>query len=211
MAPLLTLVFPPAVAVPVLLLLSLSASARLVPEVWSEVHWKRVARVGVPAVLTIPIGVHFLTGLDGEVVRRAVSGMVLCLVGLLATGVRYPGADRLRILVPTGAVSGVLSGIGGVGGPPVVLAFLSIDEPAANTRADLIAYFAIVQIAAVGTFLASGNLGFDQLWLYLAAAPPFLLAIHLGSNMFRGNSGRNYRPLSLAFLALVALVGLLWP
>lgn len=211
MAPLLTLAFPPTVAVPVLMMLSLSASVQLVPQVWSEVQWRRVASVGIPAVLTIPIGVYFLTGLDADVVRRAVSGLVLVLVAILAAGVRYADADRLAVLVPTGAFSGVLSGIGGVGAPPVVLAFLSMDESSATTRADLIAYFAIVQVAAVGTFLASGTMGMKQIWLYVAAAPPFLLAIYLGSRMFRGSDGSNYRRIALAFLALVAAIGLLWP
>jgi uncharacterized membrane protein YfcA len=211
MAPLLTLVFPPAVAVPSMLMLSLSASVRLVPEVWSEVHWRRVASVAIPAILTVPIGVYLLTGLDAETVRRAVSAMVLCLVAVLAMGVRYRGADRLRVLAPTGMVSGLLSGIGGVGGPPVVLAFLSNEEPPESTRADLIAYFALIQIAAIASNLFNGNLGSEQLWLYLAAAPMFLIAIHLGSKRFRGSGGKNYRPLALGFLAIVAAFGLFWP
>lgn len=210
MAPLLTIVFPPRVAIPVLLMLSLSASVRLVPEVRAEIHWRRVLRVGIPACLTIPLGVWVLTGLDADVVRRVVNGAVLVLVAILATGVTYPGADRLRVLVPTGAISGVLTGVGGVGGPPVVLAFLSMEEPPSSTRADLIAFFAMAQVMAVTTFLLSGNLGWSQVWLYLAAAPVFLVAIHLGSRLFRGSKGDHYRPLALGFLAVVALFGLLY-
>lgn len=211
MAPLLTLLFEPTVAIPVLILLSLMGSVRLVPEVWRQADRRRVASVGIPAILAIPVGVAAVAYFEADVVRRAVSALVLVMVVMLGTGVRFPGAERLTVLGPVGFVSGWLSGIGGVGGPPVVLAFLSIDADPSATRADLIVYFAIVQIVTFVSFLATGHVGSAQLTLFAVMGPIFFLAIHLGARTFGKRDGRGYRNIALGFLAAVAFTGLVWP
>lgn len=211
MAPLLTLVNPPSVVVPVLVGLGLLGDSRLLPEVWKETNFRRVGWLAVPSLIGLPIGITALTVLDPETVRRIVNGIVLALILALARGIRFPGADRARVLVPAGFASGMLTGIGGVGGPPVVVTFLSIDEPAAQTRANLIAFFTISEVAALVMMFGAGVFEIESGKLAAACAVPYYVAIYLGSRRFRKAKNESYRRVALIFLACVALVGLLWP
>lgn len=212
MAPLLTTLFPATTAVPAVLLLSLASSIRLVPMVRQDVEVRRVVSLAIPAILCLPIGVAALAVLEADLLRRVVSALVLALVVVLFVGVRFRGAGRLRVLVPAGAVSGVLTGVGGVGGPPVVLTFLSLDEPPQVTRANLIAYFACTDIIAVAMQFFSGASELRSVFLLFAVTAPFFLGgLQLGARAFNPGNQSRYRPIALTFLGAVGVFGLLWP
>lgn len=209
MAPIMTWAMPPSVAVPIMLILSLAASARLVPEVRDDVRWGRVMWLAVPAAIGIPIGSIALVELDGPVLQKLVSGVVLAMVLLLATGWRYPGTPGGRVLVPVGLFSGALTGIGGVGGPPVVAVMMSEDADARRIRADLIGFFVFSQVIAVSTFLVRGLVTGHVLIGSAFLAPLFVVSIHIGSRVFGGQLQGWYRAVAMALLAVVAATGLL--
>ena len=211
MAPLLTAIFPATVAVPTMLALSLASSLRLIPSVRDEVEPRRILSIAVPAILFLPVGVAALALLEAEVIRRVVSAIVLALVVVLWFGVRFRGASRLRVLAPAGAASGILTGVGGVGGPPIVLTFLSLDEPASRTRANLIAYFACIDSAGIIAMIATGvSAAREVLILFAVMVPFFLGGLQLGVRAFSPANQKMYRKISLTFLGIVAAFGLLW-
>ncbi len=210
MVPLLTLAHPPEVAVPVVVLVTVLGDMRLLPEIRKLVNWRRVFSLVIPAMATIPFGVWLLGMIGPSMLGRIVSGVVLLLVGLMFVGVTFRGAERLRVLMPVGAASGILTGMAGVGGPPVVLALLSTDDSAAQTRANLIAFFTIGGIFALTTMLGSGTAEPEKVFpLFAVCAPPYLVAVHLGSKVFSRQEQRAYRKIALTFLAAVATFGLL--
>lgn len=211
MAPLMTLLHPPAVVIPALLTLALLGDVRLLPEVRRDVIPRRVLLVTVPALFGIPLGIAALATLNPEVVRRTVNVIVLAAACLLWRGVAIARADRARVLVPVGLVGGVLTGIGGLGGTPVALTFLSLKEAAATTRANLIGYFSLTNASAIVMMLVGGVLGARSATLAALCAVPYFVMIHVGSGRFRGTSDAAYRRVALAFLATVATVGLLAP
>lgn len=212
MVPLMSILFPPQIVVPVAVLLTIAGDIRLLPEVHTQVDRRRLASLALPALVALPVGVTLLSVLAGSDVRRIVSAAVLVLVMLMFFGIRIPYADRVGVMIPLGAISGVLTGVGGVGGPPVVLGMLSIDEPAAKTRANLIAYFFVTGIVAFAMILGSGTGALrDVLPLAAVCLPPYLVTLHAGSRMFSRGEQRAYRTIALVFLGFVAVLGLLWP
>lgn len=211
MAPLLTLLHPPLVVVPTLLMLALIGDTRLLPEVREEVKLRRVLWLALPALLGLPIGITALANIDAEAVRRFLNVVVLLTAALLASGIRFQNAERPQVLVPVGVVSGMLSGIGGLGGVPVVIAFLSLGESAKTTRANLVGFFSISNFSALVMMGVAGVLSVDALKLAIMCAPFYFLSIHLGSRRFSGTADGTYRKVALIFLTVVALVGLLMP
>lgn len=211
MAPLMTLLHPPLVVVPALLMLALLGDTRLLPEVRREVKVRRVLWLALPALLGLPIGILALATIDAEAVRRFLNVVVLATAGLFASGLRFRDADRPQVLVPVGVVSGMLSGIGGLGGVPVVIAFLSLGEPAKITRANLVGFFSASNVSALVMMGVAGVLSADALKLALLCAPFYFVSIHVGSRRFSGTGDETYRKVALVFLSVVALVGLLWP
>lgn len=209
MAPLLTLIFPPDVAVPVLIVVSFVGSLRLLHLARGDVNRRRVANLALPALLSLPIGLIALDHVSPAILRQAVASIVLVLVVVLAAGFSVRGARRPGVLAGAGFVSGFLTGIGGVGGPPVVLTLLSVDDPAPHTRANLIAYFTVTELVAIVMMLFMGALTEHVLVLCALTAPAFVIAMHVGSHFFVRSKARAYRSVALSFLAVVAIASLL--
>ncbi len=73
----LTLVLPPAAVVPVILMLEVAASLRLLPGVWREVAWRSLWRLLIGAWAAMPAGLYFLANLPTAAMQAAVSAVVL--------------------------------------------------------------------------------------------------------------------------------------
>lgn len=208
MAPAFAVLIGPAHGVPLLVLLELVATARLLPGALPEVQPKLVLTPGITACLLTPLGAFALVAVDADLLTRLVSLLVLAFVGLFATGWRYGRRPGPAVLVPVGAVSGVLTGAAGIGGPPMVVLLLSGPDSALSNRANLIAYFGLTQTVALVAFAWQGLLAVGHLWLALAAGVPFLLGIQAGALLFRAAGDRSYRGAVLVLLVLVAVAGL---
>ena len=97
----------------------------------------------------------------------------------------------------------------GPGRPPVILFYLSGQDKAPGVRAGLICYFAITQLVALTSYLAYGLL---DVRVGLGAAiltPAFLAGTLAGTRLFGRIDDRLFRRLTLLFLAIVAIAGLL--
>lgn len=209
MAPWFLMMLGPSRAVPVLVALELVASIRLVPGALREVDPRASLSLGLPACLAVPLGSLLLVGLDPVPVRRTISLVILVFVAVLASGWRYRSKPPALALAATGASSGLLSGFGGVGGPPVVLLLVSGPETAVRNRATLIAFFAMTQTVATLAFAYHGLLTRDVLWRAALLAPVFLLGTHLGASWFHPGRERLYRSLALSLVAISGIAGIL--
>jgi uncharacterized membrane protein YfcA len=70
---------------------------------------------------------------DPALLTRAMAILVLAVAFALALGVRRQRAPGLAATVATGGLAGLLSGSTGIGGPPVILFWLSGQDAAART------------------------------------------------------------------------------
>jgi uncharacterized membrane protein YfcA len=164
MAPWFLMLLGPSRAVPVLVALELVASARLVPSALREIDPRPTLSLGIPACLAVPLGSLLLVGLDPVVVRRAISLIILVFVVALVAGWRYRRRPSRVALAAAGTTSGLLSGFGGIGGPPVVLLLISGPDTTARNRATLIVFFALTQTAATIAFAFHGLMIGEVLW-----------------------------------------------
>jgi uncharacterized membrane protein YfcA len=209
MAPWFLMMLGPTRAVPVLVALELVASARLVPSSLREVDPRSSLSLALPACLAVPLGSSLLVALDPVPVRRAISVIILVFVAALASGWRHRRKPPVLALAATGATSGLLSGFGGVGGPPVVLLLVSGPDTAARNRATLIVFFAMTQTAATIAFAFHGLLTAEVLWRALLLAPVFLLGTHLGASWFHPGRERLYRRVALSLVAISGIAGII--
>jgi uncharacterized membrane protein YfcA len=208
MAPLFSLILGPLHAVPVLVALELVAGARLLPEAWGSASLGSAARLALPACITIPFGAVLLGALSASTVRRVIAILVLAIVLLLATGYRRRRPVARPQMIGAGALSGLLSGFAGIGGPPIVLLLLSGSDGAARNRSTLIVYFAATQVVATLVFALRGWIDMTVLWALLILSPVFLVGIHTGARLFNPDLDALYRRVALVVLALAALPAL---
>ena len=181
------------------------------PSAARQAAWRRTLLLAAAAAVGIPLGSMLLVSTDPQIVQRTLSMVVLGFVVLLASGWRYDGVPGPAATGGVGIVSGLLTGFAGIGGPPVVLLHLLGPDEAASNRANLIAYFFLTQLVALGTFGFHSLLTVTVLREAAILAPAFLLALHFGSRLFRRAPEAAYRRAALVVLAGVALLGLLAP
>lgn len=208
LAPSLSAVYGPVVAVPVSLLLELALAVPFVPPAARLVDWSRIGVLAAAALVTVPVGAWLLATVSPELVRWTISAVVLSFVAILGLGWRYRGRPTVVTTASAGAVSGVLNGVAGLAGPPVIFYYLAGPDPAPRMRASFIVFFAWVDALAMAGFALTGTLTTDVAALALLLAIPYLAAAGAGARLFGRASEAFYRRLALVVLAAVAVVSL---
>jgi len=200
-APMLSLVWGPTVGVPVAALIEVVPAVQMTPQAIRTAHWPTAWAMGLPAVLLLPLGSLVLLNAPAEEMRRVIAAIVLLLAIVMWIGWRYRGP---RGLVPSGvvgALGGALAGATGMGGPPAILYLMSGDDPAADVRANMVAYFSIIFVGIVITFGLLGLVTTEVLWRIALMVPVYVVGVVIGTRMFGLASERTFRNIALATLA----------
>jgi len=201
-APILSLLWGPTIGVPVAALIEFVPAIQLTPRAIPIAQWRTILVMGVPALILIPAGLWFLVNLPNEVVRRFVAAVVLGLVAIMWSGWRYRGERTTALSLGVGALSGLLSGTTGIGGPPVILYLMSGNDDATIVRANMIGFFTIVLIGMAVTFAVGGLFGPLVLWRTALLAVSFVVGIFAGARLFPLASQRTFRNIALTVLAI---------
>lgn len=171
-------------------------------------RWRTVLPAVIAAAATVPLGAFILAEADPLVLRWCLSGLVLVLLGLVASGARYRGEPHLAASLGVGSASGVLAGIAQVGGPPVIAFWMSGPYPAAVIRANLLSFFALASFATFAAYAWNGLFHWQVGRLILVFTPTYALGLVLGARVFRRATDRSYRGLAYAIIAAAALLSL---
>lgn len=200
----------PVVAMPVLLLADVVTSSPLLRRAFLACSWPQVWRVAAGALVGLPIGNQVLTASDPIAVRWAVTVLILVSLVVMLSGWRFTAAQQAsrRFGAGVGLLSGLMSGLAQIGGPPVVMYWLGAEGDIARMRANLIAYFALLMWTALAIFALKGLLSLDVLWLAAAAAPSYALGMAVGSGLFGLASADTFRRIAIALVALATLLGI---
>ncbi len=204
-----SLVLPPVQAVPIVLVLEVLASVQLVPQVWRDIDWFSLRWLIAGALFTTPFGVYLLANIPAVPMRVSISLMVLVAAILLMRGwawKRMPG--RLLNLV-TGAASGTLNGAAAIGGPPVILLYLSSPAGVTVSRASMIAYFFGVDLMSLAMVFMQGLTTSKTVIIMTICLLPTLIGIRIGSRMFIQADKSFFRKNVLILLMILSIVGLL--
>ncbi len=105
------------------------------------VEWGEVLPLGIASLVTVPLGAAVLVHVDPVPVRWGISLTILAFVAALAAGWRYHGPSRIWLSSAVGAVSGFLSGVAQLAGPPVILYWLGRQAAPRSVRANTIVFF----------------------------------------------------------------------
>ena len=200
-APILSLLWGPTIGVPVAALIEFVPAIQLTPRAIPDAQWRTVWLMGIPALILIPAGAWLLITLPDDLVRRSIAAVVLILVVVLWSGWRYGGQRTAPISAGVGAVSGLLSGTTGIGGPPVILYLMAGSDRPVVLRANMIGYFTIVLIGLAVTYAPLGLFGPPVLWRTAVLVAPYVVGIFVGARLFPLASERTFRNIALAVLA----------
>lgn len=208
LAPSLSLLFNPQQVVATVVLLEMMAGAGLVPEAIAKTRWKQVLPLVLSAMVMVPVGAHCLALLDPTVLRRVIGGLILGFVPLLLSGKSHYTHPHLSLTSGVGAISGFLTGLAGIGGPPIVLYQMSGTNPVAASRANFIVFFALTQLIALGSYWASGMVSTAVWTLFFSLMPAFVVGLLVGRLCFKRVNEVLFRRFVVGLLLTVALLAL---
>ena len=204
-----TLVIPPVRVVPLALILEVLASIRLVPQVWKDIDWYSLRWLLAGSLLATPLGVYLLANIPAKPMRISISLLVLVAAILLIRGWAWKQMPGRPLILGTGVACGALNGAAAIGGPPVILLYLSSPAGVTVSRASIIAYF--LGIDGMSLIMASiqGLTTSQTLMLTLVCLLPLLLGIAVGSRMFIRIDKASFRHHVLILLIILSLGGLI--
>jgi len=203
----LSLVLPPATAIPIVFVLEVAASAHMLPSVWRQVDWRSLAPLLAGTLIATPFGVHLLASLSETPIRLAIAVLVATTTILLWRGFALKEMPGTGATFATGTAVGLLNGSLGIGGPPVVLFYLSSPAGTAAARASLVAFFLATDTYALALGATQGLVSAGTFLAALVLLPVLLLGIALGSRGYIRTEPATFRKAVLVLLLLLSIAG----
>ena len=206
---LLALVFPSLQDVVVMLLLvNLPAEMFVVLRSWKVVAWGGVAALCAGIFVGIPVGTAVLQGGEASFVLTLLGGF---LVAAGSVFLAFPEGRRVRwpagVAPPVGLLSGVLTGLFGTGGPPLILYYQLSGVAKEAFRGSFMTIFLLKTLVRVPSYALGGLLTVPRIWSGLAVLPAVLLGIWLGNRIhLRISESKFRRAVSIALVAIGVLL-----
>jgi uncharacterized protein len=202
----LSLVLPPVEVIASVLMMEIAASLHLMPGIWRDIHWRSLGFLTLGQIIATPFGVWALATIPSGPMKIALALFVLATVALLWMGFALKRMPGDAATTATGAASGLLNGAFGIGGPPVVLFFLSSPAGVAAGRASLIAYFFGTDVIALGWQTWAQLVTVDHIVKAVLFLPALIAGVWLGARGFKGVDPARFRQAVLALLAIMAVL-----
>lgn len=203
--PLLSLLFGPQVALATLTTMEMPAQLQLLRMSRREADWKQAAPMALGGIVALPLGTWILVSIDQDLLRQAISVIVLLLVALLASGYRHTVPRRLGLDIAVGGVAGFLNGSTGLGGPPIIFYLLSGPYAPTAVRANITAFFQIGFVFVVASYFWFGVLTPERMLLGALMAPFYMAGIWGGGKLFHLASERTFRRIAYILLSVIGV------
>lgn len=186
------------------LLVNLPAELLVVWKSRAEIRWRPILTLGVGIAVGIPLGAWILKTGDPVFVLKILGGFLIA-VGLvflrLPPMLRWTPPDAAA--PPTGLVSGVLTGLFGTGGPPLIIWYRLTAHTKAAFRGNLMTIFLLMTVVRVPSYLTAGLITPPRLRSMAAVLPAVFLGAWLGHRMHIRISERTFQLLVSVLLAAI--------
>lgn len=204
--PLLALVLPPAQVVPLVVVLNLVIGASGLRTAIHQTDWRAIRGL-VPGVLVgIPLGLLILTAFRANTVRLAIGLIIAASVAMLWRSARLPPRPSAILTLAVGMVSGVLTGLASMGGPPMVVYLIAVGNGAAAVRATSIMYFMFSGAISALAMGYRGLIGQEVLLWTAAGIPAAYGGNRIGTWAFHKAKPHHHRMTALIVLSVLAAV-----
>ena len=204
-------ILPPAVAVPLVLICSVSSQISTLPSMWKLLDFKLALPFVAGGLLGMPIGALLVARADPQTFKLSVGVMLLVFPTALFF-IRKPMAFRFGGRIAdacVGFAGGILGGLAGLSGPLPIL-WATVRGWGKDERRGIFQIFNwTVLLAALGLQAGTGFVALEVVWLALLALPATIFGAWLGARVYRVLSDRNFGDVVLGLLFMSG-IGLVW-
>jgi uncharacterized protein len=182
MAPLFGLWMPAPQAGVLIVLIHSFTSLQGVRDWAGAARWRSVAPLALVALGCTALTAHWMANASAVNARHLVAAAVLASTVMHMRGWRWLHDSGWRPTLTAGALSGALTALGGIGGPPAVY-YLNRIGQGAVLRANLLAYFALLYVGVVALFVAGHQVHRSQLGVVAMLVPVFVFGAFAGERI----------------------------
>lgn len=160
------------------------------------------------ACVGLPAGIWLGQVLPVHVFGVFIGVAVIVSAIALMSGVTVENHRSGPLTFGVGTISGILTGLAGIGGPPAILYVLAVEDGIHRARATFITYFSLLYPLALGAMALSSLICWQDVWQGLMLAPLLYLGDKLGERLFRRLNEQYFRPFVLTVLICAGLVAM---
>lgn len=191
----------------ILLLINLPIEILVVRRSWAKIQWPKVFMICLGVIFGVPLGTWILS-IGKPTMVLTILGGVLVFVGFSFLSI--PSHTRVWwkrwTAPPTGLISGILGGLFGVGGPPVIIYFRLSGVDKDVFRASLMAIFLLIAFVRIPSYIVGGLMTEPRLWSALAVAPAVIIGAFVGGLIHIHLSEEKFKRIVSAVLVLIGLL-----
>lgn len=207
--PLLSLFLPLPQIVALLVMYSLGLNLILLVKLVKHIHIKMITMLLVGGVLGTPLGIMVLNIMDASLLKRT-AGIAIVVIGLLLMkGWRMHLKQESHFYLPIGLVSGVMQGALSLSGPPLVLFLSNQNKDKMVFRANLTAYFTLLNAVTLPGFIMGGLVGPEILGLGLKYLPFMLAGLFFGMMMVSRIDDLKFKKMTLLLIVVSGLMAII--
>lgn len=203
--PVLSMMFAPAQAAPVVMGLQILSGFQTLRGDWTDIDAKSAAPLCLAGSLFSAVGAGLLVNLSPGVVKLVMGVIVLCAVVFLLFGWRFSRRPGFIATSAVGAASGVLNGFSAMGGPPLIVYFLGGPFSARAARATMTFVFMVQGAVSLATVAWLGGVTAATIACTVALFPVLAIGTWLGVHAFKRASPPVYRGVAIITLTILAL------
>jgi len=178
--PLLTLFLDTKVIVIMTMSYSFVINSIVIRKYYKHAQLKKILPLLVTAIIFTLVGVSFLNTVN-DFVLKLIIAVLLVIVGVVNNfGIKFNLRKPELFYVPVGMISGILNGISGVSGPPVLIFLSNINLSKNEFKATLSSYFFTLNIVAITSYVYKGFYTADTFKLILQLVPFVIVGSVIG-------------------------------
>ncbi len=204
--PLLTLLFSPKTAVPVLVLYSIVINVAVFLSARKAFDLKRIWVLIVCGIIGVPIGAYFLVTLNDNLIKLFIGIFIVIFGLLLFFGFRRKIKHEKISMIPIGIVSGILSGSVSIGGPPAIIFLSNQGVNKQVFRANLAVYFFVLNIFTIPVYIYHGLISEQVLNYSLSFFPALMIGVIMGNVFSKKIKEKHFRKVTLVLLVLMGIL-----
>jgi hypothetical protein len=203
------IILPPIELIPMLWWLEMSASILMLKNGWDGADKTMTYALVIGATVGWPIGLALTIAISVAASKTIALAVIVLLAITLLTKIRMPFLATKPGLYGSGILSGIVSGVAGVGGMVVAVYVLAADAPAKVMRASLVLYLFLSAAISMVVLFAFGVMDTSGIARGLFFAVPTMFGVFLGQQLFTERLAPYYRPFCLILLIGLAMLGLI--
>ena len=205
---LISFILPAIEIVPMILILEVMVSIFMFPYIWSNIDWKFVFQILIGISIGSPIGLYLLKFLSPDITHLSICGIIIFFVILQLRGYSNKKINILPVKFLAGGVSGIINGLGTLGGMPISLFLLITKVKPIVIRGSLAAIFFIADAYVLNL---SFYVGIVEPIVFYRVLPLILvlpIGIFIGNKFFVKSREETYRKFVFYFLILISIFGI---